>query len=144
MCWEVGNLYIEAYDLLREIIDDKALNDYVFHETGKHLAIIDAGSQISIPAVNITFSGGEISKSDNSIQFARYNVAFLLPFWHSDALRKSHEFLDVAVQAFFDYEQRNFPGRINRVLRLSPSIIEQDEESQLWTVTFDVTVSIFI
>ena len=78
------------------------------------------------------------------MQLAQYNVAFMLPFWHVDALRKSHEFIDVAVQAFFDHEQRSIPGRINRVIRLSPSIIEHDEESQLWTVAFDVAVSIFI
>ena len=144
MCWEAVDLYIEAYDLLREILDDEILNGYIFEETGKHLAIIDAGAQITAPAANITFSGGEITKSDNVMQLARYNVAFMLPFWHVDALRKSHEFMDVAVQAFFDHEQRNTPVRTNRVIRLSPSITEYDEESQLWTVAFDVTVSIFI
>ena len=137
-------MYSEVYGLLREILDDEALNDFVFHETGKHLAIIDAGAQISIPAAKITFTGGEISNSDNIMQTARYNVAFMLPFWGTDALRKSHDFMDVAVHAFFDHEQRENPVRINRVLRISPSITEFDEDSELWTVTFDVAVSIFI
>lgn len=137
-------MYSEAYSLLREILDDVALNDFVFHETGKHLAIIDAGAQITIPAANITFMGGEISNSDNVMQTARYNVAFMLPFWGDNALMKSHEFIDIAVHAFFDHEQRESPGRINRVLRISPSITEFDEDSELWTVAFDVAVSIFI
>lgn len=130
--------------MLREILDDPQLNDYVVKETGKHLAVIDAGAQITSPAVCITFTGGEISRADNTMQLARYNVAFMLPFWHVDAFKKSHEFMDVAVQAFFDHEQRNNPVRTNRVMRISPSITEYDEESQIWTVAFDVTVSIFI
>lgn len=137
-------MYTEAYELLREILDDETLNGYIFAETGKHLAVIDAGAQITIPVANITFSGGEISNSDNTMQLARYTVAFMLPFWGADALRKSHEFIDVAVQAFFDHEQRNNPVKINRVIRLSPSISEQGEDRELWIVAFDVTVSIFI
>lgn len=137
-------MYIEAYELLREILDDEALNEYIFNETGKHLAVIDAGAQITIPAAKITFSGGEISDSDNVMRIANYNVAFALPFWSADALRKSHEFLDVAVRAFFEHEMRDNPIRTNRVIRVNPSISEYDEESELWTVAFDVAVSIFI
>lgn len=137
-------MYTEAYQLLREILDDEVLNNYVFKETGKHLAVIDAGAQITIPAAKITFSGGEISQSENVMQLARYNIAFALPFWGADALEKSHNFLDVAVKAFFEHEMRDNPVRTNRVIRVSPSISEYDEESELWTVAFDVTVSIFI
>ena len=137
-------MYTEAYELLREILDDEALNDYVFSETGKHLAVIDAGAQITTPSAKITFSGGEISQSDNVMQIANYNITFVLPSWSADALSKSHEFLDVAVKAFFEHEMRDNPVRINRVLRISPSIIEEGEESELWTVAFDVAVSIFI
>ena len=137
-------MYIEAYELLHEILEDEALNEFIFKETGKHLAVIDAGAQITIPAVNISFLGGEISKSDNTMQLARYNVAFMLPFWSTDAFRVSHEFMDVAIHAFYDHEQRDNPVRVNRVIRISPSISEIDEESELWTVTFEVTVSVFI
>lgn len=137
-------MYVEAYELLREILDDEALNEYIFNETGKHLAVIDAGAQITIPAAKITFSGGGISDSDNVMRIANYNVAFALPFWNADALRKSHEFLDVAVRAFFEHEMRDNPIRTNRVIRVNPSISEYDEESELWTVAFDVAVSIFI
>ena len=137
-------MYIEAYELLHEILEDKALNEFIFKETGKHLAVIDAGAQITIPAVNITFLGGEISKADNTMQLARYNITFMLPFWGANAFRVSQEFLDVAVQAFFNYEQRDNPVGINRVMRISPSISNIDEEDELWTVAFEVTVSVFI
>lgn len=129
--------------MLREILDDEKLNDYVKKETGKHLAIIDAGAQITIPAAKITFTGSSITFSDNTKQEANYNIAFILPFWGADALRKSHEFLDVATLAFFEHEQRDNPIKVNRVIRLRPSIIEQGEESEVWTVALDATVSIF-
>lgn len=137
-------MYIEAYELLCEILDDEALNEYIFNETGKHLAVIDAGAQITTPAAKITFSGGGISDSDNVMRIANYNVAFAFPFWSADALRKSHEFLDVAVRAFFEHEMRDNPIRTNRVIRVNPSISEYDEESELWIVAFDVAVSIFM
>ena len=137
-------MYKEAYELLREILDDEILNDYVKNLTGKHLAVIDAGAQITTPAVKITFVGGEISRADNAMQTVRYNIAFFLPFWGTDALEMSHDFMDVAIQAFFDHEQRTNPARVNRVLRIVPSIVEEAEDSELWTVAFDATVSIFM
>lgn len=137
-------MYTEAYELLREILDDEALNQYILHETGKHLAIIDAGAKITIPSATITFGGGETSYADNTPHEVRYTVDFALPFWGVDALRKSHEFLDVAIKAFFEHEQRNNPVRVNRVKSVNPSITEQGEESELWTVTLDVAVLVFI
>ncbi|MBQ6664923.1 MAG: hypothetical protein IJM68_04970 [Synergistaceae bacterium] len=136
-------MYSEAYSLLREILDDEQLNDYIFNETGKHLAIIDAGAQVTTPAAKISFGGGEISASDNTSQVAGYRVEFALPFWGEDALEQCHSFLDVAVNAFFEHEQRNNPIRINRVTRINPSITELDGDSDFWTVAFDVTVSVF-
>ena len=137
-------MYVEAYELLREILEDEELNAYIFNITGKHLAVINAGAQVTIPSARITFEGGEISCSDNTSQDTRYSVEFALPFWGDDALELSHEFLDVAVRAFFEHEQRDNPIRINRVVRINPSISEFNEESELWTVAFDVTVSVFI
>ena len=137
-------MYTEAYELLHEILEDETLNNFLIKETGKHLAVIDAGAQVTIPAVKITFSGSSITYSENTKQEANYNIAFMLPFWGKDALKKSHEFMDIATLAFFEHEQRNNPVKINRVMRLSPSISEFDEESELWTVAFDVTVSIFL
>ena len=137
-------MYKEAYELLREILDDETLNEYIFNETGKHLAVIDAGAKITIPSVTISFGGGETSYADNTPHEVRYTVDFALPFWGANALRKSHEFLDVAIKAFFEHEQRNNPVRVKRVKSVNPSIRELDEESEIWTVAFDVTVLVFI
>ena len=137
-------MYVEAYELLREILDDGQLQDYVYRETGKHLAVINAGAQITIPSARIVFGGGDITCSENISQDVRYQVEFALPFWGDNALERCHEFIDVAVKAFFEHEQRDNPIRVNRVIRLNPSITEQNEESELWTVAFEVTVSIFI
>lgn len=137
-------MYTEAYELLREILDDEALNQYILHETGKHLAVIDAGVKITIPSATITFGGGETSYADNTSHEVRYTVNFALLFWGVDALRKSHEFLDVVIKAFFEHEQRNNPVRVNRVKSVNPSIVEQNEESELWTVTLDVVVLVFV
>ena len=137
-------MYTEAYELLREILDDEELNAFVVRETGKHLAVIDAGARITTPSAAITFGGGETSYADNTPHEVRYRVDFALPDWSADALRKSHEFLDVAIKAFFEHEQRNNPVRVNRVKSVNPSIRELDEESEIWTVAFDVTVLVFI
>ena len=79
------------------------------------------------------------------MQSARYNVAFSLPFWGDNALAECHDFLDVAMLAFFEHELRVNPNplRRNKVLRISPSIVEQNDDSDSWTVTFEVTVSVF-
>ena len=128
-----------------EILNDSLIQDFVFEATGKHLAIINAGAQITSPSVTVSFAGSDITYSDNVMQSARYNVAFSLPFWGDDALAVCHEFLDVAVRAFFEHELRVNPNplRHNKVLRLSPSIVEQNDDSDSWTVAFEVTVSIF-
>lgn len=137
-------MYVEAYELLFEIFDDDQLQDYVIRETGKHLAIINAGAQITIPSARIIFGGGEITCSENVSQNVSYRIEVALPFWGDNALEQCHEFIDIVVKACFEHEQRDNPVRVNRVVRLNPSIQEQNEESELWTVAFDVTVSIFI
>ena len=137
-------MYTEAYELLREILDDEALNQFILRETGKHLAVIDSGAKITIPSATIIFGGGETSYADNTPNEVRYSVDFALPFWGVDALRKSHEFLDVAIKAFFEHEQRNNPVHVNRVKSVNPAIIERGEESELWTVSFDVAVLVFV
>ena len=137
-------MYVEAYELLREILDDVALNAYILKETGKHLAVIDAGAEITIPSASILFIGGETSYADNTAHEVNYRIEFALPLWSDDALRISHEFLDVAIKAFFEHELRSNPIRVNRVKSVNPSISEQNAESELWTVALDVTVSVFI
>ena len=54
-------MYKEAYELIREILEDDKLNEFVHKTTGKRLAIIDSGPKVTFPAVGIVFRGGEIS-----------------------------------------------------------------------------------
>ena len=52
-------MYKEAYELIREILEDDKLNEFVHKTTGKRLAIIDSGPKVTFPAVGIVFRGGE-------------------------------------------------------------------------------------
>ena len=103
---EAVNLFNQAYTLILEILNDQHLRDFVFDATGKHLAIINAGAQITSPSVTVSFLGSDVTNSDNIMQSARYNVAFSLPFWGDNALAECHDFLDVAMLAFFEHELR--------------------------------------
>ena len=67
----------------------------------------------------------------------------MLPFWGDEAFSKCHDFLDIAIRTFFSYQSSEPLVRNNIVLRLTPTITEENETSELWTVAFDVTVSIF-
>ena len=136
-------MYVEAYELIREILEDEELNDFVLRTTRKKLAVIDSGPQVTVPAAGIFFIGGEISRGENTVQEAEYRVAFVLPYWGENGMRLCHEFLDVAVRAFYAYERPRDPGRSNYVLRLDPFLAEDDPEKQWWTVGVRVFVSIF-
>lgn len=131
-------MYREAYNLLREILDDEQLNKYIVKSTGKHLAVIDAGAKVSAPCVSINLNGGSFTRRSNSNSEIDYLISFALPFWGADAFIRCLEFVDFALPIFFDYrDKRNF------ILRANPSINELDaENSQLWTVDILVTVSV--
>ena len=133
-------MYKEAYNLIREILSDDALNDYVLRETKKHLAVIDAGADVTAPAAAILFDGGDLSRRSNTSCEVGYTVSFLLPFWGSDAFVRCINFVDFVTPIFFDCKSnRNF------ILRVNPSIKELDAQgSQLWSVSFSLTVSVFI
>ena len=137
-------MYKEAYDLITEILHDEQLNQYVKENTGKSLAIIDAGAQLTTPCAFITFEGGEISRAENVMQSVNYNISFALPFWSADSMKKSHDFLDNVVDAFFSHEQKTSINRKNFITKISPSITEDDTEKKLWTVSLRVTVAIYI
>lgn len=98
---------------------------------------------MSAPAAKITFNGGNISLADNTVQQVSYNVAFYLPFWGDNAFAVCHDFIDNAVLAFANHENRT-AGKRNFVLNLNPSISEQSDDSENWIVAFDVTISIFL
>ena len=133
-------MYREAYNLIREILDDEQLNRYIVEATGKHLAIIDAGAQVTAPCASINLNGGAFSRKSNTGAEIDFLVTFALPFWGADAFVKCVDFVDAALPIFFDYRnKRNF------ILRAVPSINELDAEaSQLWTVQILFTVSAFV
>ena len=133
-------MYREAYNLLREILDDEQLNEYIFTETGKHLAVIDAGAKVTAPCVSINLNGGAVTRKSNSSTEIEYLVSFALPFWGADAFLRCLDFIDFSLPIFFDYRDKH-----NFVLKANPSINEFDaENSQLWTVDILFTVSIFV
>ena len=133
-------MYREAYNLLREILDDEQLNQYIFSETGKHLAVIDAGAKVTAPCVSINLNGGAVTRKTNSNTEIEYLVSFALPFWGADAFIRCLDFIDFSLPIFFDYRDKH-----NFVLKANPSINEFDaENSQLWTVDILFTVSIFV
>jgi len=136
-------VYKEAYELIREILYDEQLNRYVLESTGKALAVIDSGPQVTMPAAAIVFNGGEVSRAENSMRTVEYDVPFALSYWGTDGMRKCHEFLDVALDAFFSHERRDSTGRRNFVVKVHPFMIEEDPEEKFWLVTLRVTVSIF-
>lgn len=136
-------MYKEVYEFLREILEDEQLNQYVLESTGKRLAVIDSGPQVTMPAAAIIFNGGEVSRAENSMRTVEYDISFALPYWGVDGMRKCHTFLDVALEAFFAHEQREGPGRRNFVLKANPFIMEEDAEEKWWAVTIRVTISVF-
>ena len=137
-------MYKEAYELIREVLEDEQLNRYVLETTGKALTVIDSGPQVTMPAAAIVFDGGEVSRAENSMQTVEYDVPFALPYWGADGMKKCHDFLDVAIDAFFSHEQRDSTGRRNFVVKVNPFMIEEEPEEKWWAVTLRVTVSVFL
>ena len=82
-------MYKEAYELIREILEDDKLNEFVQKTTGKRLAIIDSGPKVTFPAAGIMFRGGEISRPDNNMQEVQYDVPFGLPYFDANAMARS-------------------------------------------------------
>lgn len=139
-------MYSEAYSLLREILEDEELNQYVKDSTGKRLAVIDSGPMTTTPAASISFVGGWVNRGENTMQETNYMVTFSMPYWGADGMKKCHKLLDVAVEAFFAHEMREPAGRNQRrnwVLLVNPSLMEEDPEKKWWIVALQVTISIF-
>ena len=138
-------MYVEAYELIREILEDEELNAYVKESAGKRLAVIDSGPQTTVPAASIAFVGGRVSRGENAMQGADYDVTFHMPYWGADGMRKCHRLLDAAVEAFFSHElgRESGPGRRNFIMSVSPSLMEEDPEEKWWVVTLRVTATVF-
>ena len=135
-------MYKEAYELIREILEDDKLNEFVHKTTGKRLAIIDSGPKVTFPAVGIVYRDGEISRPDNNMQEVQYDIPFGLPYFDANAMARCHEFLDVVIDAFFAHE-RLTEGRRNFVKRVEPLLVEDDPEEKWWTVAVRATIAIF-
>lgn len=132
-------MYKEAYLLIREALDDEQLNQYVFENMGKNLAIINAGAQITTPAANITLSGGTQSRRSNTSNSVEYLISFAMPFFGSDAFDKCLDFIDFAIPIFLEYRTKTEFIRI-----INPSIIEKDSERDFWIINFNITVEVLI
>ena len=138
-------MYVEAYELIHEILEDEELQAYVKDSTGKRLAVIDSGPRVTAPAASIAFMGGSISRGENAMQDAEYDVTFAMPYWGADGMKKCHGLLDVAIEAFFAHEQREGGGarRRNFIKTVNPLMMEEDPEAKWWVVTLRVTATIF-
>ena len=131
-------MFKEAYALIREILEDEQLNQYIFENTGKRLAVINAGAQVTTPAANVTLSSGTKTRRSNTSNEVNYLISFALPFFGADAFDKCLDFLDFVIPIFFDYKtKKDFIKSVN------PSIIEQDSERDFWIINFNVTVEVF-
>ena len=131
-------MFKEAYALIREILEDEQLNQYIFENTGKRLAVINAGAQVTTPAANVTLSSGTKTRRSNTSNEVNYLISFALPFFGADAFDKCLDFLDFAIPIFFEYKtKKDFIKSVN------PSIIEQDSERDFWIINFNVTVEVF-
>lgn len=128
---------------MREILSDDELNENIYAETGKNLAIIESGAQITTPSAKILLTGGTYTRASNTRRELEFMIEFYLPFWGTDAFERSLKFLDGAIPIFFKYGSGK-NNQDNYILQVSPSITEEDEETELWTVALSVTVSIFI
>lgn len=139
-------MYLEAYEFIKEVLDDEALNKWIIDKTGKALTVIDSGPQVTTPAAGILFRGEDFGQiADRSAVYrCGYDVIFALPFWGADGMRLCHEFIDVAIDAFMSNRRAsNVEGRNNYVTKIYPTLVEDDAEQQWWTIGLRVYVSIF-
>ena len=132
-------MYSQAYKLVREILEDEELNAFIFEETGKHLAIIDAGAQITTPAALISFAGGDFSRRSNTNAEVEFTVSFLVPYWGDTAFTRCLEFLDFVVPVFFAYSDTGA-----YVVNASPAIHEPDDVSEQWSIDITLSVKVFL
>lgn len=132
-------MYSQAHKLIRGILEDEQLNSYILKETGKHLAIIDAGAQITTPAAVISFSGGDFSRRTNTSTEIDYTVSFLMPYWGDTAFSRCLEFLDFVIPVFFAYSDTGA-----YIINASPYIHEPDDVSEQWSIDITLTVKVFL
>ncbi len=130
-------MYKEAYSLLREILNDEELNNYIFESTGKYLTVIDAGAKVTTPAVSISLSGGSSSRRSNTKAEVDYLLSFALPYFGDDGFEKCLDFLDFLMPVIFEYRRD-----ISFVKTASPSITEQDGNKDIFVIDINLTVEV--
>lgn len=139
-------MYVEGYELILEILQDEELNAFVLDKTGKKLAVIDSGPQVTTPAAGIFFQGLDVGQiaDRNTLYRVGYNVVFALPFWGTEGMRLCHEFLDKAIDAFLSHRRESsVPGRANFIESVQPLLVEDNAEKEWWTVAVRATVAIY-
>ena len=132
-------MYKEAFELVQEVLQDQEINSYISENTGKNLAVINAGAQITTPSATITFSSGETTRAINTKKEVGYNVSFALPFWGNDAFDKCIDFLDFVLPIFFEYRTKNC-----FIKNAAPSVVEQDSERKFWFISINTILEVLI
>ncbi len=132
-------MFSEIYSLIRDILNDTELNDYIFKLTGKNLAVIDAGAQVTSPSAKILFNGGEITRASNTKQAVSFVVSFMLPFWNAEAFSDCLNFIEFVIPICFNYSTDN-GGFISSII---PSISE-NSDNNFWVVNLNFTAFSFV
>lgn len=130
-------MFKEVYSFICEILADEQLNQYIFENIGKRLTIINAGAQVTTPAVNVTLSDGTQTRRNNTNNEVNYVASFALPFFGADAFEKCLDFLDFVIPICFEYRTKN-----KFIKNINPSIIEKDSERDFWIINLNITVEV--
>ena len=133
-------MYREVYDFIREILNDQQLNEYIVQQTGKHLAVIDAGAQVTAPSVSINLRSGNFTRKANTDTGIDYLLSFAMPFWGADSFTRCLDFIDFVLPIFFEYRDNHMFIR-----SANPSINELlTETSEMWSINILLSVSALI
>ena len=132
-------MYKEAFELVQEVLQDREINRYISENTGKNLAVINAGAQVTTPSATVTFANGDFTRAINTKKEVGYNVSFALPFWGNNAFDKCIDFLDFVIPVFFEYRTKNC-----FIKSAAPSVVEQDSERKFWIINIYVIVEVLI
>lgn len=129
-------MFKHAYSLIREFLDDEELQHFFVENTGKHLAVINAGAQVTSPTAKISLNSGEVSRKSNTNNDLVFSVSFAIPFFGSDAFERCIDFVDFVAPICLDYKTKH-----TFIKYVTPSIIELDNENDFWVVVLNISIS---
>lgn len=135
-------MFIAAYDLLNEILDDEELHDWIKFNTGKDLSVNNAGKVLSYPCVEYVLNSARVRNYSNSMQDADYDVNFYIPLFGLDAQAKLHAFLDVITRVFYGYEVYS-QGNNKVHVRYLDIAIERYDDAKIWVVKASVSIAMY-